>query len=341
MNMKRRLHLLSLFFATISSYAQYATFTPQVYKPVQQDYSILQRSLEQIEQRKNEANEQFSRLQLLLAEYGAKLHNDETTLIWFDEYKKHISESFYTLSTIEWGDARDYAIRKQGEIATDPELVSRIRTANEYIERCNAIEERTDMNWKEKDEWKTNNPYCYVPIKNSEGKVVGGRLGSKSELEEQIREAEIMRREAEERARQLEEMERKRIYNMEHPFDNYDYSKYEIVVSYPPCKKCPEGMIVTKVALSQSETRVEVEAIAYYPWVCIAWDTYIKTSGNENLRIVNANNIAFSPSKTEFKKPGEKLKFALIFPPLPPKAKTFSIIEPVKNGFRFKDIKFK
>ena len=262
--------ILSILFfaAATAAHAQWATFTPQVYKPVQQDYSILQRSLERIEQRKNEANEQYSRLQMMLAEYGAKLYNDEATLIWFDAYKRSINDAFNTLSTVGWDDARDYAIRKQGEIATDPELTARVRTASEYTAKRKAVEERTDMDWKEKDEWKTNNPYCFVPIKNVEGKVIGGRLGSKSELEEQIREEERQRREAEERARQLEEMERKRIYHMEHPFDDFDYSKYETIVSYPSCKKCPESMTVTKVALSQTETRVEIEAIAYYHSAC-------------------------------------------------------------------------
>ena len=47
-------------------YGQFATFTPQVYQPVQHDYSALQRSLEQIETRKNEAIAQFQHLKIML-----------------------------------------------------------------------------------------------------------------------------------------------------------------------------------------------------------------------------------------------------------------------------------
>lgn len=65
-----------LLYLSSSSYAQYATFTPQVYQPKQHDNSILQRSLEQIERRNIEANEQYKKLQLLLAEYAGKLYND-------------------------------------------------------------------------------------------------------------------------------------------------------------------------------------------------------------------------------------------------------------------------
>ena len=196
----RKFFLMLSMFASYG-YAQISTFTPQVYEPIQQDYSILQRSLEQKERRQNEANEQYRRLQMMLAEYGSKLYNDEATMIWFDEYKKNIKESYYAFSGLGWGEARNYAVRMQGEIKSDPELMARIRTSVEYLEKWNLIEERTDLDYKQKNDWKDNNPYCFVPFKNSEGKVVGGRLGSKTELEEQKREAYRLQREAKERAR--------------------------------------------------------------------------------------------------------------------------------------------
>lgn len=332
-----------LLFVANYTYAQISTFKPQVYKPVQEDYSILQRSLEKLEHRKNEANEQYSRLQMLLAEYGSKLYYDEATLAWFDEYNRTIKADFYSLSALGWGEARDFAIRKQGEIANDPELIARIRTSIEYIEKTKAIEGNTEMNREQKNEWRINHPYCFVPIKNGEGRVIGGRLGSKAELEEQKREKEKQQREAEERARKLEQMEKDRIYKMEHPFDDFNYSSYETVVTYPFCKKCPEGMTVTKVALSSSETRVEMEYRASFSnqWVNFARDTYIELSGCNILYLVRADNIAYYPSKSVFKNSGEILKFALIFPPLPINTKYFSVMEPDKNGYKFKKIKLK
>lgn len=85
---------------SICSYAQWATFTPQVYQPKQHDNSILQRSLEQIERRNMEANEQYNKLQMLFAEYAGKLYNDEETQNWFYNYRKSINESFETIRTI-------------------------------------------------------------------------------------------------------------------------------------------------------------------------------------------------------------------------------------------------
>ena len=340
-DMKKILLLMSM--VASYGYAQYATFTPQVYKPVQRDNSILQRSFEQIERRQTEANEQFSKLQMMLAEYAAKLYNDEATLVWFDEYKRSIHDAYNTLTTIGWDEARNYAIRMQGNIAIDPELTARIKTASEYVSKRKAIEDRSDMNWQEKSEWMENNPYCFVPIKNHEGEVIGGRLGSKAEYDAQVQEAERVRQEIEAREKELEELEQIRLYGMVHAFDNYDYSKYETIVSYPPVKSSPDGVIVTKVALSSTETRVEFECTNMYEnnYCCIDWQTYLTASGIGKQRQVKVENIAISPSKSQFRNVGEKLKFALTFPALPPKVKAITISETVKNGWKFKNIKIK
>ena len=108
----RKLSLLFMLMAFHYSFAQWATFTPQVYKPVQPDYSILQRSLEKIEQRRNEANEQYSRLMMLLGEYGMQLNGDEQTLIWFDNYKKDIQKSFNSLCNWLLGKGKDLCSKK-------------------------------------------------------------------------------------------------------------------------------------------------------------------------------------------------------------------------------------
>lgn len=198
------------------------------------------------------------------------------------------------------------------------------------------------MSWKEKDEWKKNNPYCFVPIKNAEGKAIGGRLGSRSEYDELQMKIKREKEEAERQAKLFEEQEKKRLYNMLHPFDNFDYSSYRKVINYPSIKKGVNGIFVTKVALSDYETRVEFELQTQfqYQWCAIDRGTFIKSSGKK-LQMLNADNISVSPYRTEFYNSGERLKFALIFPPLPFKAKSFTIEEPIKDGWKFKDIQIK
>lgn len=328
--------------------AQFVPFTPQEYKPVETDVSILQRSLERLEARENEAYNQYSQLQKELSEYSLKLNNDEQTLLWFDKYKNDITETFKQI--LRYGDyemAIEYGIRKRGEIANDSELIARIRTSKEYQDKLQSIRLSSDMTQEEKNQWEINNPYCFVPFYGSDGKVIGGRLGSKSELDQQRQEAERKKQEAERLAKIEAENEKARLYKMEHPFDDFDYSGYEKVIEYPLCKSTPDGMLVTKVALSQYETRVEIRlsntvGLYQYPyvaWCCIDRQAYIKASNSQKLYLIKADNIAMSPSITQFKGPGEVLMFALTFPPLPSNAKSFTLSESSKDGWKFKDIK--
>lgn len=247
--------LVILFLAIANSaFAQYVPFNLQR----RDNIDVLQQSLDKLDRVGNEATEQYSKLQLLLAEYGGKLNNDEETLLWFDDYKNKIERSYESMRSLGPYDARDYAIRKQGEIANDPELMARIRTANEYQAALQSIRQRSDMSQQEKADWIAEHPYCFIPIANSEGKIIGGKLGTKAELE--AYKAEVQRK-----ARLLEEQNRARLYAMAHPFDNLDYSRYDKVIDNPQYKFYPtwygnsDRLRVCRIALSSTETRVEFE----------------------------------------------------------------------------------
>lgn len=332
--MRKAFLLLSM--VTTCAYAQ---FQPNVYKPIEQDYTILQRSLEKLDRVSNEANEQYSKLQLLLAEYGGKLYNDEETLLWFDDYKKNIERGYESMRELGPYDARRYAISKQGEIATDPELMARIRTANEYQTAVQSIRQRSDMSQQEKTDWITDHPYCFIPVANGDGKIIGGKLGTKAELE--AYKAEVQRK-----ARLLEEQNRARLYAMAHPFDSFDYTHYDKVIDNPQYRFYPtsssDGLRISRIALSSTETRVEFEFInTVFNRFNVERGTYIKASGTNKLALIRAENVAIAPSMSKFEKSGEILKFALIFPAIPQKAKSFLIAEQDKKGWgwKFKDIK--
>ena len=51
-------------------------------------------------------------------------------------------------------------------------------------------------------------------------------------------------------------------------------------------------------------------------------------------------NITMAPNSTRTPWPGQKLRFVLIFPPLPDNATEFDLIEP-STDWKFKDIKCK
>ena len=331
----RKIIFIFLLFSKYS-FAQYATFQGSVYQPARENYSLLQQSFDRIEQRKNEANIQFNQLMTMLGEYGNMLNNDEATFIWFSEYKRIIRDTFNSLAGCDWETARDYAIRKQGGIANDPELQARIRTSKEYQAKIKSIQNRNDMTPEEKAEWIRNHPYCFIPFVNGENQVVGGKLGT-------IEEINAFKAKEERKKRLLEEQERQRLYAMAHPFDNFDYSKYDKIIDYPQydfknAKYRNENITITKIALSSSETRVEFVKYNTIYACNVQRGTYIKASGTSKLFFIKAENIAIAPNKNEYKKYGESLKFALIFPALPKGTKKFTIRENDRNGWKFNNI---
>jgi hypothetical protein len=68
--------------------------------------------------------------------------------------------------------------------------------------------------------------------------------------------------------------------------------------------------------------------------------TYIKGNKGGKLGLEGVENITMAPNSTRTPWPGQKLRFVLIFPPLPDNATEFDLIEP-STDWKFKDIKCK
>ena len=314
-------------------------YTPD-YTP---DYTLLQRSLQQMERRKIAASEAISNLHVAFANYNTLLHQDQETMSWFNNLRSTVIDNVEASRNMgNYGDALELATISMGELASHAELQARIRTNKEYEEKKLMVLS-SNLSYQEKQEWLDNNPYCFIPMFNNEGKVIGGRLGTKSELEQQIieakkqaerkqqeieREAKRKQLEKERIAKLEEEREKARIYAMTHSFDNYDYSKYEKIIENPTYHRNNNnaGVWISKIALSPTETRIEITCLSSYniEWCSIDPKTYIK-KGAKIFRLQRAFNIPIYPQKLIFKNLGEKLIFALSFPPLPSKTKSFSL----------------
>ena len=111
-----------------------------------------------------------------------------------------------------------------------------------------------------------------------------------------------------------------------------DYSSYRYVRENPVYvnKKSTTTKIV-RVACSDTETRLEMEYEGTYvnAGASIKGTTYIKGNKGGKLNLVGVENINM---------PGQKLRFVLIFPPLPDNATEFDLIEP-SSEWKYKDIK--
>lgn len=130
---------------------------------------------------------------------------------------------------------------------------------------------------------------------------------------------------------------------MAHPFDNYDYSKYDKIIDNPKyefknAKYRDNEIGITRIALSSSETRVEFVKYNTIYACNVQRGTYIKASGTSKLFFIKAENIAIAPYSSEYKKSGEILRFALTFPVLPKGTKKFTLRENDRNGWKFNNI---
>ena len=121
-----------------------------------------------------------------------------------------------------------------------------------------------------------------------------------------------------------------------------DYSGYRFLRENPIYKadKNAGKIQILRVCCSDTETRVEFEyendeAKAIY--VSVPSDTYIKAKKSGKLRIVQAQNVGVKPNRALIEQPYQKLRFALIFPPLSLEDNEFELKMPGKY-WNFKNI---
>ena len=114
-----------------------------------------------------------------------------------------------------------------------------------------------------------------------------------------------------------------------------DYSGYRFLRENPIYKadKNAGKIQILRVCCSDTETRVEFEyendeAKAIY--VSVPSDTYIKAKKSGKLRIVQAQNVGVKPNRALIEQPYQKLRFALIFPPLSLEVNEFVLKMPGK-----------
>ena len=120
-----------------------------------------------------------------------------------------------------------------------------------------------------------------------------------------------------------------------------DYSKFRYVRENPVyVNKKQTNTKIVRVACSDTETRLEMEyesqGVNY--GMNVRGTAYIKGDKGGKLKLEGIENITMAPATTTVPWPFQKLRFVLIFPPLPDNAKEFDFIVP-SSVWQFKDIK--
>lgn len=122
-----------------------------------------------------------------------------------------------------------------------------------------------------------------------------------------------------------------------------DYSQYRYVRENPVyVNKKQTNTKIVRVACSDKETRLELEyeSLGVNSGMNVRGTAYIKGDKGGKLGLASIENITMAPASTIVPWPYQKLRFALIFPPLPVEAKEFDFIVP-SSTWQFKDIKCK
>jgi len=120
-----------------------------------------------------------------------------------------------------------------------------------------------------------------------------------------------------------------------------DYSGYRYVRENPVyVNKKDTNTKIARIACSDKETRLEMEFESPYMnfGMYVRGTAYIKGNKGGKLGLSGIENITMAPAETRIPWPGQKLRFVLIFPPLPDDATEFDFIVP-SSEWKFKDIK--
>lgn len=149
-------------------------FQPQTFQPQTTDYSRLERSFQQQENRSNIAYQKYSELAQLIGEKRQKISNDKETLEWFsNNIDTKLKDVRVSLEVADYQGAIERATRAMGDINSNTELIRRIQTYEEYKSIVQSVQTRTDLSYQQKQEWMNRYTYKFVPILNIEGKIIG------------------------------------------------------------------------------------------------------------------------------------------------------------------------
>ena len=157
---------------------QPTVLTPIEFRPVEQDYSILERATAKQEERKEKAVTQQSLVKQALGKAREQLHQDDETLAWFDAKARKIEDDIKTASEVgDYATALQTGIEAAGDITNDTELNARKRTNAQYKEEYERQRQRIGKGIGQAtfDWWVKTNPYTHENIHDKEGRVTGAQ----------------------------------------------------------------------------------------------------------------------------------------------------------------------
>ena len=153
-----------------------ATFQGVVFTPQQENMSLLQHSIDKLDERKEKTDQQTATI--MSAINNLKLHQSEDK--WKYDYAKRIKDKINSAAQFgDWSAAYETATRLAGEAVTSPEVLGRVR-ANAQYEKEDQIQQarrdRKDISQATYDWWAKRNQYSYQDKYDNNGNIIGGSI---------------------------------------------------------------------------------------------------------------------------------------------------------------------
>lgn len=148
-----------------------AVFQGAVFTPVKQDMSLLQHSIDKLDERKEKTDQQRAALKAAIGKVQLNAAEDA----WKTDYINRLSSRID--SAAQFGDystALEEATRLAGEAASSPELLGRERANIKYQEELKKIQGNNQLDELTKQRWMAVNPYKYEDIRDDNGNIIGG-----------------------------------------------------------------------------------------------------------------------------------------------------------------------
>lgn len=153
-----------------------ATFQGAVFTPQQENMSLLQHSIDKLDERKEKTDQQTATI--MSAINNLKLHQSEDK--WKYDYAKRIKDKINSAAQFgDWSAAYETATRLAGEAVTSLEVLGRVR-ANAQYEKEDQIQQarrdRKDISQATYDWWAKRNQYSYQDKYDNNGNIIGGSI---------------------------------------------------------------------------------------------------------------------------------------------------------------------
>jgi len=151
-----------------------ATFQATIFTPEKEDMSLLQRSLQTLDERKERTDQQRAAIRSALGKVKLNAAEDK----WKNDYVNDIMSKIDNAAQFgDYSAALETATDLAGSALSDPALMGRVRANEQYeeeIKRQKARVDRGDISQNTYAWWLKNNPYQYTDIKDDNGNIIGG-----------------------------------------------------------------------------------------------------------------------------------------------------------------------